>query len=72
VVELSTFGCWLNYFWCRTKLAANGRGYEQWRLRGCVCIPRAELAARRNIEHATNPLLPMSRVTDWNYYFHSF
>jgi hypothetical protein len=24
---LSTFWCWLNYFWCRTKLAANGLGF---------------------------------------------
>lgn len=26
-------------------------------LRSCVCIPRAELAARRNVEHATNPAI---------------
>lgn len=26
-------------------------------LRSCVCIPRAELAARRDVEHATNPAI---------------
>jgi hypothetical protein len=25
--------------------------------RSCVCIPRAELAARRDVEHSTNPAI---------------
>lgn len=35
----------------------NGRGYEQWRITELRCTPRAELAARRNIEHTTNPAI---------------
>lgn len=41
--------------------------------RSCVCIPRAELAARRDVEHATNPAIAYEPLlTPSQFYYLSY